>query len=179
MAANAGWSVSLACMALLAGCLEESIEPAEPGSLLLTGLLRNVGEGAREGGLGPHCATARVEDDRIVVEQEPQDQERGEPVLWIDFEHDWESDWTAVSTDGFVQSLVAVTFVSPVVDGNLTTVASITWHGLGPVVVDGREVTLPHSWTYHSPDGKWEADLHLEEGPRRVEYRESTVRSCA
>lgn len=178
--ARAWLGLAVASALLTGGCLEPSVDDIEPGSLLLDVLLRNVGEGTREGGLGPHCATARVEEDRVVVEQESTRVERGGPVLWLRVRHDWESGWMAVSADGHAMPLRhGPAFVSPVVDGNLSHVAVIAWDGEAAPEVDGRPVSLPHSWTYRSPDGRWEADLRLEEGPRKVVWRGPAMRSCA
>lgn len=164
--------------AALPGCIDGD-RVVETGSLVLTLTLRNTGGGDREGGLGPHCATASVRQDRVVVLQESTAEQRRHPVLVVDSDHDWQSGWLAVSTDPFALPLDGEAAIRPHVDGREATVARVAWDGEAPPLVDGVPVELPASWTYRSPDGQWEADLRLDEGPRTVAWWGESRQPCA
>ena len=178
MKGSAGRALALAgalAVLALAGCADRT---AETGSLVLTMVLRNTGDGERHGGLGPHCATAQVLGDRVRIEQDSTAAERRGPVLVVDSSHDWETGWLAVGTDPFAIPLASPAAVAPHVDGANVTVATVAWDGEGDARVDGAAVQVPHDWTFRAPDGSWEADLSLAMGPRLVEWHPRSQALC-
>ncbi|HEX9815816.1 MAG TPA: hypothetical protein VGB18_02450 [Candidatus Thermoplasmatota archaeon] len=154
-------ALPLLVLILFGGCLGEG------PILYLEYTLFNLGSHDREASPGPHCGTARVEDDTARVERTAYNQiSDRRPFLIVEPDlGDGPYYFATMGTEGYPMALPAE--VDPNIAGETAPITVVS-EDAGMVKVDGKAVTLPHEWS-REVTGNWRAEFRLTEGPGRVE----------
>lgn len=155
----------------LAGCSEAvhlGGDPDDPVTLVLEFTLYGEGESSP----GPHCGTARIQDDTAVVERDEPALDGKRPLLVV-LPH-LSGGWASLGSEGYAKSLPAD--VRTGIPDEAQPIVRIGWLN-GTATVAGTAVALPHHFESRDTDGEWTANGTLREGPSRI--RTFTLRNCA
>lgn len=159
----------VAILVALPGCILEEVQDTDrPTDLVLRFTV--VNEGGEGGGamVGEHCAQASIRDGRVEVERAAY-RELGPSRPFLLVLPELDGPWATTGTGGFVIDLPGA--VTAKINDDDVTIGRFEWIGNathGHAEVNGKPVTLPHTWTLRNTAERYRIDSGLEVGPEKV-----------